>query len=249
MSIDMENRQMVEECAELLRNARLPLAFTGAGISVPSGIPDFRSRGGLWTKFNPQEYATLDIFKQDPEKTWQLYRSIGRDLQDKEPNAAHFALTTLEKRGLLKGIITQNIDRLHHKAGSGTVLEIHGDFQHLQCLGCENLLPLSLEKIAEEPYPLCENCGAALKPNIVLFGEGVRQLEAIETLIMQCDLLLVIGTSANVYPAAALPEMVLARGGSLLEFNLKPVLNKAFCFAGDTAKTLPRFVEVVENMY
>ena len=245
MIVDTDNKKIIEEFAERFKKARFPMAFTGAGISVPSGIPDFRSRGGLWSKFDPNEYATLDVFLTDPAKTWQLYRNTGRELQNKIPNKAHLALAELEKAGLLKGVVTQNIDRLHHAAGSEIVFEIHGDFQHLQCLECGNVVAVSDENMVEEPYPRCNLCEAAMKPNIVLFGEGVRQLEAIETMINQCDLLMVIGTSAKVYPAAALPEIVLHHGGVLFEFNLEAVIDKAHCFTGNIVKTLPEFTSYV----
>ncbi len=241
--VDINNKDaLFTEAVARFKAARFPLASTGAGISVPSGIPDFRSRGGLWTKYNPEIYANLDVFLKDPEKTWELYRQTGRELQNKKPNGAHLALADLERHKKLRGVITQNIDRLHHAAGSENVLEIHGEFAHLQCLDCGNLEPVESSHFDAYPYPRCSRCEAALKPNIVLFGEAVRQLEAIETLIAQCDVLLVVGTSAKVYPAASLPEIVKRQGGLLFEFNLKPVLEQAdYCFPGDVAKTLPAF--------
>lgn len=232
------------EAVEKFKAASFPMASTGAGISVPSGIPDFRSRGGLWTKYDPAVYANLDVFLTDPSKTWEFYRQTGKDLQDKKPNEAHLALAEMEQKELLRGVVTQNIDRLHHAAGSKTVLEIHGDFQHLQCLECGNLEPVENAHFSAEPYPKCSLCQAALKPNIVLFGEQVRQMEAIETFISQCNALLVVGTSAKVYPAAALPEIVKQHGGLLFEFNLKPVLPQAdYCFPGNVAETLPAFAK------
>lgn len=235
------------EAVKKFKEAQFIMASTGAGISVPSGIPDFRSRGGLWTKYNPEIYANLDVFLKDPAKTWEMYRQTGRELQGKQPNKAHLALRELEKKNLLRGVVTQNIDRLHHAAGSETVLEIHGDFQHLQCLECGSLEAVKNAHFDAEPYPQCTLCQAALKPNIVLFGEAVRQMEAIETFIMQCDALLVVGTSAKVYPAAALPEMVKQKGGLLFEFNLEPVLEQAdYCFPGNVAETLPLFVEALQ---
>lgn len=245
--VDVHNKDSTfTEAVEKFKAAHFALASTGAGISVPSGIPDFRSRGGLWTKYNPEIYANLDVFLTDPAKTWEMYRQTGRELQNKKPNKAHLALAELERQKWLKGVITQNIDRLHHAAGSETVLEIHGEFQHLQCLECGNIEPVEEAHLTAEPYPRCALCQAALKPNIVLFGEAVRQLEAIETFIMQCDILLVAGTSAKVYPAASLPEIVKRQGGLLFEFNLEPVLSQAdYCFPGNIAETLPAFAKAL----
>ncbi len=236
----------LDAAVERFRRADFPLAFTGAGISVPSGIPDFRSRGGLWTKYNPAEFATIDVFHKDPEKTWSLYRGIGRDLRGKKPNKAHLALAEMEKAGLLRGVVTQNIDSLHTRAGSETVFEIHGDYDHLQCLTCGNLEEVTESLLEQRPWPRCDHCDSPLKPNIVLFGEGVRQLEAIQTVVMQCDLMLVIGTSANVFPAAALPMQVKENGGLLYEFNLEPVLERAdYCFTGSVEKSLPLLAEAL----
>jgi NAD-dependent deacetylase len=253
----MEGKKMVEitgpgtsleEAVKQFRAARFPLAFTGAGISVPSGIPDFRSEKGLWTKYNPEMYATLDAFLEDPKKVWDIYRDRGRMLLDKKPNKAHLALAELEKSGLLKGIITQNIDRLHQFAGSSMILEIHGNFGHLQCLECGSKVPVSEKLLETRPFPVCELCGSPLKPDIVLFGESVRQMEAIQTLTASCDLLLVIGTSANVYPAAALPTQVRQNGGLLYEFNLEPVLQNAdCCFSGSVVKSLPLLMQALNN--
>lgn len=198
------------------------VALTGAGVSVESGIPDFRSPGGLWEVFDPMEYATLGCFLEDPDKAWELYRALGRVIAGKEPNPAHRALADLEARGLLAGIITQNIDGLHQAAGSRTVLEIHGEHANLQCLSCGGLEPFRQVHLEPGPAPRCVRCAAAMKPNVVLFDEAVRELDAIERLLAGCDVLLVAGTSAEVYPASALPWSVLRRGGSVIEFNVAP---------------------------
>ena len=216
-----ERNEAFREAVEAFRGASRALALTGAGISVESGIPDFRSPGGLWTVFEPQEYATLDAFRESPEKAWKLYRALGATIAGKQPNAAHRALATLEAEGWLHGIVTQNVDGLHAAAGSRRILEVHGDHRRLQCLACGCLEPLGAEHLREGPVPACAECGQPLKPNVVLFGEGVRHLESLEEWIEECEALLVIGTSAQVYPIADLPLRLARRGGTILEFNLE----------------------------
>ena len=204
-----------------LRTARHAVALTGAGISTESGIPDFRSPGGLWSIFEPMEYATLSCFLRDPEKAWRLYRALGATLMNRKPNPAHAALARLEGAGLLAGIVTQNIDGLHQAAGSRRVIELHGEGRHLQCLGCGALTPMTVAHLTPGPAPHCPQCGAFLKPNVVLFEEMVRDMDAAHDLLRGCDLLLVVGTSSQVAPASLLPAQIRSRGGSILEFNLE----------------------------
>lgn len=245
----VEERHLAE-AARRLRAARHPAALTGAGISVASGIPDFRSPGGLWSIFPPEEYATLGAFRRDPGKAWRLYRTLGETLRGKHPNPAHTALARLEAVGRLRLIVTQNIDGLHQAAGSQAVIEIHGDHGRLQCVECGHLEAVREERIAGTTVPRCPSCGAALKPNVVLFGEPVRGLERIEPALERCDLLLVAGTSALVHPAAALPALVHARGGLVLEFNLEETALSwsgvtDFLFLGPASVTLPLLVDAV----
>ncbi len=235
------------EAAAVLRAAGKVVALTGAGISVGSGIPDFRSPGGLWTVFSPEQYATLEVFHSNPAKAWELFRALGKVLVGKEPNPAHRALAELEALGLLAGIITQNIDNLHQQAGSSRVFEIHGDHQHLQCLHCHSLVPVDPHLYQSTTIPHCAHCATPLKPNVVLFGEAVRDLEAIHTFVADCDLLLVIGTSAQVYPAAGLPSLVRQNGGWLFECNRESVLALStrvdYFLSGAVEQTLPALVE------
>jgi NAD-dependent deacetylase len=237
------SEQAYAEAAHLLCSAKKPAALTGAGISVGSGIPDFRSPGGLWSVFSPEEYATLEVFYRDPAKAWELFRALGKVLIGKQPNAAHRALAELERQGRMQGIVTQNIDNLHQQAGSSRVFEIHGDHQHLHCLQCGDLQPITEDLLQTSGVPRCKHCGFPLKPNVVLFGESVRDIEAINHFIAGCDLLLVIGTSAQVFPAAGLPSMVRQNGGRLFEFNREPALSGTrpgdFFFQGDVVQTLP----------
>jgi NAD-dependent deacetylase len=236
----------LDEAVAAFRSATKAVALTGAGISVASGIPDFRSPGGLWTLFSPDEYATIEVFYRHPAKAWKLYRALGKTLQGKTPNPGHLALAELERQGLLAGLVTQNIDNLHQQAGSRTVLEIHGDHQHLQCLQCGALEPVTAEHYRLEEVARCRHCAFPLKPNVVLFGEEVRHLDEIHALISGCDLLLVVGTSAQVYPAASLPSRVRRQGGLIFEFNQESALSENgpdgqadFFFRGDAGVTLP----------
>jgi len=245
----------LSQAVERFTTASKAVALTGAGISVDSGIADFRSPGGLWSVFSPDEYATLEVFQNNPQKAWQLYREMGRSLLDKKPNHGHRLLADFEKNGLLRGVITQNVDNLHQAAGSRRVLEIHGDHQHLHCLQCGLVTPVSEEHYRVVEVPHCQTCSYPFKPNVVLFGEQVRNLHSIQELLMRCDLLLVIGTSAQVYPAAGLPELVKQQGGLVYEFNREQSLSvpgsqgsiplSDFFFQGDLAETLPMFGEAV----
>lgn len=250
--------EILTAAATALTKASFPVALTGAGISVNSGIADFRSPGGIWTVFTPEEYATIDVFRRDPEKAWKLYRELGKALVGKQPNKGHKALVKLEEKDLLRGIITQNIDNLHQAAGSNQVYEIHGDHKHLHCIECGHLEEITENHFDPAKVPLCSLCRYPLKPNVVLFGEAVRNLAVIENLINQTDLLLVIGTSAQVYPAATLPATVKYGGGLVYEFNLEPALASSefgtgpygvdYFFEGDLSATLPKFVQAVESI-
>jgi NAD-dependent deacetylase len=204
------------------RQARRAVALSGAGIWVARGVPDFRSPDGLWSVFEPNDYATLDCFLREPERAWEFYRALGTTLAGKTFNPAHAALAELEHAGRLAGVITQNVDGFHQAAGSRTVVEMHGNHHELQCLACGGVEPLGPEALAPGPVPRCAGCASPLKPNAVLFQENVRDLDQAAILLKGCDLLLAIGTSAEVAPAALIPYRVVAAGGSVLEFNLEP---------------------------
>jgi NAD-dependent deacetylase len=210
-----------EQLAGLIRAAGSVVALTGAGISVPSGIPDFRSpRTGLWANVDPMEVAHIDVFYREPERFWNFYGSRFQTLEDKQPNPAHYALAELERAGLLDAVITQNIDRLHARAGSRELIEVHGSIAHSSCLVCGARHPL-LEvraRQAADPngIPRCD-CGRPLKPDVVLFGEYLpaQALARAEALAAGADLLLCVGSSLEVYPVAQLPATTLAAGGTL----------------------------------
>lgn len=208
-----KDEKVLSDAVSAFKKSRKSAAITGAGISVESGIPDFRSPGGLWTVFSPEEYATIDVFIENPAKAWKLYREMGRTLEGKRPNAAHIALARLEAADRLVGVVTQNVDGLHQSAGSKNVIEVHGNHRNLHCIQCGHLEPAVREHLLGTDVPRCL-CGFPLKPNVVLFGEPVRNLDQILSLLSDCDALLVIGTSAQVYPVAALPANVKASGGN-----------------------------------
>jgi NAD-dependent deacetylase len=207
----------VATLAELVRSAASVVALTGAGISVPSGIPDFRSPGtGIWENVDPMEVAHIEAWRADPERFWSFYGARFQMLGDKRPNAAHDALVELERKGLLDGVITQNIDRLHRKAGTSELVEVHGSIASSSCLACGARYALD-EVVALLPgLPVCD-CGRPLKPDVVLFGEFLPEdaLERANELAAGADLLLCIGSSLEVHPVAQLPGVTLRRGGAL----------------------------------
>jgi len=220
-TITASSQKYCDEAASHFKRARRVIALTGAGISVESGIDDFRSPGGLWSKYPPEEYATLEAFRRNPEKSWKLFRELGRGLVGRKPNGAHRVLADLESHGLLRGVVTQNIDNLHQDSGSMQVLEIHGNHRFLHCIGCGDVSKPPDSLLEETVLPRCRFCGEVVKPDVVLFGENVRSVAEIEDLLHRCDLIMVIGTSAQVYPAAALPQQVKSGGGMVYEFNLQ----------------------------
>jgi NAD-dependent deacetylase len=210
----------VELLAELLRGARSAVALTGAGVSVPSGIPDFRSPGtGLWENVDPMEVAHISVFERDPERFWRYYRPRFQALGDKRPNAAHEALAELERRGLLAGVITQNIDRLHRAAGSREVVEVHGSIETSSCRECGASFGLDrVEGLFDaRGVAICAECGGAVKPDVVLFGELLPEaaMARAEELAAGAELMLCVGSSLAVHPVAGLPELTLAGGGRL----------------------------------
>jgi NAD-dependent deacetylase len=209
--------------AELLRDAQRAVVLTGAGISVPSGIPDFRSPGkGIWETVDPMEVAHIDAFRRDPHRFWQFYSQRFMALRDKQPNRAHEIVAELERRGLVRAVITQNIDRLHRAAGSSDVIEVHGSISHSICLDCGGRFELDqvVAMIEREPEsaPECTACVSPLKPDVVLFGELLPEqaMRRSHSLAAEADLMIAIGSSLEVHPVAALPGLTLDNGGRLV---------------------------------
>jgi NAD-dependent deacetylase len=219
-------RNPVARLAELIQERQPCVALTGAGVSTESGIPDFRSPGGLWSEFDPLDYGSIQSFRRDPVRIWDFYARRFAFLTQAEPNEAHRALAELEARGLLDGIVTQNIDLLHERAGSRNVLEVHGSIRRAVCLACGADEPLDrvLAQLESAPAPRCPHCETVLKPDVVFFGELLppAALERATELARSARLLLVVGSSLEVQPVAGLPFETLSAGGSLAIVNRGP---------------------------
>ncbi|MFT4048764.1 MAG: NAD-dependent protein deacylase [Solirubrobacterales bacterium] len=208
--------------AQALVNARSAVVLTGAGVSVPSGIPDFRTpETGMWANVDPMEVAHIDTFHRDPERFWSFYGERFASLGDKRPNGAHEVLVELERRGLIDAVITQNIDRLHHMAGTEDLIEVHGSIETSRCLDCGATYELEWvrDRAASVGVPRCTECDAAspLKPDVVLFGEMLPEaaIQRAFELAGGADLLIAVGSSLVVHPVAGLPQITLRSGGEL----------------------------------
>jgi NAD-dependent deacetylase len=210
--------------ADRVRGSRHAIALTGAGISVESGIPDFRSPGGLWSRYNPMEYGHIEAFRRDPGKVWRMLLEMDSLLAASAPNPAHYALAELERGQHLWAVITQNVDSLHQRAGSANVIEYHGHGRTLRCDACGRDCPRVSLDTANLP-PRCM-CGGALRPNFVFFGEGIPSEAERRALLeaQQCDLLFVIGTSCTVAPASLLPLVAKEHGAYVVEINPEPTV-------------------------
>jgi NAD-dependent deacetylase len=210
----------IDRLAELVRANQPCVVLTGAGISTESGIPDFRSPTGIWARYDPMEYATIEAFLADPAKVWDFYGRRLAVLGDAQPNDGHRALAELEDGGWVHAVITQNIDRLHERAGSRELVEVHGSVRTSSCLDCRTVVPFD-EVVALLPVPECPSCGRVLKPDVVMFGEMLPagSISRAERLARDAGLMLVVGSSLEVYPVAGLPLETLAHGGVLAIVN------------------------------
>jgi NAD-dependent deacetylase len=208
-----------EHLAELIRAASSAVVLTGAGVSVPSGIPDFRTPGsGLWANVDPMEVAHIDAWRRDPDRFWSFYGDRFASLVGKRPNEAHSALAELERRGLIRAVITQNIDRLHRLAGTERLVEVHGSIEWSVCLECGG--KVAIDRVVEllgSGAPECAACIAPLKPDVVLFGELLpeRAMAEAQALALEADLMICVGSSLEVYPVAGLPAITRGGGGRL----------------------------------
>jgi len=210
----------IEQAVTLINNSNYIIAFTGAGISVESGIPPFRGENGLWNKYDPS-ILTLSHFRKYPEESWSVIKTIFYEFfNDSKPNPAHLLLAELEKMGKLKAIITQNIDGLHQKAGSENVLEFHGTAQEIICTGCYAIYKPSEIDLSAKP-PLCAKCNAVLKPNFVFFEEGIneRTYKTSFDHAKKADLVIIIGAGGEVMPAAYIPYDAKKAGAKIIEIN------------------------------
>jgi NAD-dependent deacetylase len=248
--------ESINFAAELILGARHAIVLSGAGLSTPSGIPDFRSEGtGLWSHDQPLEVASLLTFRTHPELFFQWFRPLASQIYFALPNAAHLAISKLEENGHLKAVLTQNIDMLHHKAGSKRVLELHGTLRSLSCTQCyqqygyEKYLSVFVEN---GTIPYCPACSAILKPDVILFGEQLPQKTLYEAQreARECDLVLVIGSSLEVLPVAGLPMQAIDRGAHLIIINNSPTylnVRADIVLPEDVAAIIPAITERVLN--
>jgi NAD-dependent deacetylase len=248
--------EAINKAAKLIKKSPRTVVLTGAGISTPSGIPDFRSPGkGLWTRTDPMKVASLSAFRHNPEQFYAWFHPLAVQIYTAKPNGAHIALARLQEAGFINTIITQNIDGLHSRAGSKNVVEVHGTLNTLTCTSCYRQVPS--ETILEEyinqcNVPHCKTCGSVLKPDVILYGEQlpVKTWMNAEKATKDCDLMLVVGTSLEVMPSARLPSDAMDHGAHLI------ILNNATTFMDvradvvlheDVAETLPLIAEQVLN--
>jgi len=248
--LSKDNEKKLDELAGLLTRSKGTAAMTGAGASVESGIPDFRGKGGLWSRYDPEEYATIFAFQEDPKKVWKMLAELIVTVEAADPNPGHIALAQLESMGMLEGIITQNVDGLHQRAGSKNVFEYHGNCRSLKCDKCFKRYT-DVHMYKKQSPPLC-SCGAPLRPDVVLFDEqipGAVQREAKE-LASRCELMLVIGTSAVVVPAAYLPYMTKANNGKLIEINTEGTAltqDADISIFGESGTILPALLKIIKS--
>jgi NAD-dependent deacetylase len=242
------------QAAEIVRTARAAVALSGAGISTPSGIPDFRSPGsGLWEEYDPFEVASITAFRVDPMKFYSWIHPLTKTMFEAEPNPAHLALARLETAGFLRGVITQNIDGLHTMAGSKDVLEVHGHLRSATCISCFRNIPteeLLDDFMRSREAPRCKHCDGFLKPDAVLFGEQLpyQVMQEVDRWIAECDLMLVIGSSLEVTPVAYLPVNALNAGARLMIFNNEPTYIDSradYVFRQDVVESLPTLAHQV----
>ena len=242
----------VQHAAALLRGGRLNVALTGAGISTESGLPDFRSKGGLWAGVDPTRVASASAFRRDPDAFYAFYRTRLDTLAHALPNAAHRALARLEAMRAVHLVVTQNVDGLHQQAGTREVVEVHGNLREARCAGCGAVSPIGdmAGALREGMRPRCVRCGGLLRPNVVLFEEMLpaRAYERAEAACRECDVLLVVGSSLEVYPVAGLPSLAREHGARLIIVNRDPTPCDGFADAvvrGDAGTVLPGIAAAV----
>ncbi len=242
------------QAADLLRRARSAVALTGAGLSTPSGIPDFRSpESGLWAQSDPLEVASLLTFRYEPERFFEWVRPLAALVRQAQPNPAHLALAQLEAAGQLQSVLTQNIDGLHRRAGSRSVLELHGGLSTATCVRCYKRWPGApvLDAFIDSgALPACADCGGLLKPDVTLMGEELVAgvLKAARWAARHCDVMLIAGCSLEVMPVAGLPMEAVEHGAQLIVVNRQPTYvdeRAAVLIEGDVAEVLPQIAQTI----
>ena len=246
----------IQRAAELVAAARRGVAFTGAGVSAESGIRTYRGQDGLWKEFDPYKVASIDYFRRDPSLYWEVAKRGWRVYGQAQPNPGHVALAALEEEGHLAGVVTQNTDGLHRDAGTRTLVQLHGNGRTVQCLDCgaRELRADVQARLGRELPPRCQTCGGIhIKPAVVFFGEALppgAMMEALR-LARACDLMLVVGSSLQVYPAADVPEEAVERGAPLVIVNDEPTpldVAAAVVIRGRSGEILPEIVKAVRRL-
>ena len=244
-------KETIKKAAQTVCHSTKSIALTGAGISVESGIPDFRSPGGLWERFNPIEYSTIGAFQANPEKVWRMLQEVSHLLARARPNPAHTGLGRLQELGLLHTIITQNVDSLHQEGGATRVIEYHGNTRTLSCLWCKQRY--KADELGGQIPPEC-SCGKILKPDVVFFGEPIptRALQESYELVSTCRVLLIAGTSGEVAPANTIPEMAKKAGATIIEVNVEPTVLTEYVtdifLQGKASEMMTKLVSEVESI-
>jgi NAD-dependent deacetylase len=246
------DHRLIQRAAKDILHSKKTVALTGAGISVESGIPAFRGSQGLWEKYDPDEYAHIDAFHSNPDRVWLMLKEMFSLIMTAKPNPAHVGLAELERMGLLSSIITQNVDGLHQAAGNRNVIEFHGTHRTLSCLKCSTKIEGSSLTLEDLP-PHCSHCSSLLKPDVVFFGEPIPWEAQIRSLkeTESCSAMLVIGTSAVIYPAASIPITAKERGAIIIEINKEPtpLTNQIsdYLISGSAGEIVPAIVEEVKR--
>lgn len=241
-----------KEFRQILQNAEKVVVFTGAGMSAESGIPTFRGEDGIWKKLRPEELANFNAFMKNPELVFEWYQHRRNIIEKCEPNPGHYAIAEMEKHFKKVTIVTQNIDALHHRAGSKNILELHGNITRNYCLSCNTFYNSNEIKFIERK-PICENCGGLVRPDVVWFGEGLPQdiWNEAEQAAKFCDLCIIVGTSGVVYPAAYIPMYAKEANAYVVDINISPSELSSRCdlfLSGKSGEILPLIVEEIKNM-
>ena len=243
--------ELITRAARDIAKAKKVVALTGAGMSVESGIAPFRGKGGIWEKYDPVEYAYIDTMRTNPGKCWILLSEMQKEILKAKPNPGHMSLAELEKLGFLSSVITQNVDGLHHEAGNQNVIEFHGNHREAYCMECA--MRIKAEEISLETLPPRCDCGGVLRPDVVFFGEAIPYYALTKSNedARTCNVLLVIGTSAEVQPAASLPGVARTSGATVIEINIEATSftnhTSTYFIKGKSGEILPKIVDTLKN--
>jgi NAD-dependent deacetylase len=243
--------ELISRAARDIIKAKKVVALTGAGMSVESNIAPFRGKGGIWEKYDPVEYAYIDVLIRNPGKTWILLSEMQKEILKAKPNPGHVSLAELERLGHLSSIITQNVDGLHHEAGNKNIIEFHGNHRDAYCMECGKRIKADVISLETLP-PRCE-CGGVIRPDVVFFGEAIphHALTQSNEEARSCNVMLVIGTSAEVQPAASLPDIAKSHGATIIEINIEATAftgyTSSYFIKGKAGEILPKIVALVKS--